>query len=346
MLAAFLVAAAGCASAAAADEALLRHYPMVLAHDAATTYMRPPPPAHLMDTLLFNWTRTQPAGGLGTLLDCGARAFDWRPYLSDDGRLVMHHGDVVVRYPMASAVAELTAWLGDHDDELVVMYVSHCDEAACAGAMALLEEAGAAVVDGDDCRRVLPRLTVAEARARGRLPGGGSLLAVGGGCVQENYDPTQTCCGLGAAGSPLPWDGLSVGAQRAVLAGAVLAAEAAGAPDDAHCCDDVGGGRMAAFERLMRSLDAVAGERAPHPPATALSEAQAIWQESDASVVMGVLRRSSLLNDERTSGLNAEIARRVRLGEWPKLGLVLLNNVCDDGPEVAAALAARGAEDV
>ena len=41
------------------------------------------------------------------------------------------------------------------------------------------------------------------------------------------------------------------------------------------------------------------------------SQAQAVWQESAESVVIGTLRNSSLVMDERNSGLNALLVEQV-----------------------------------
>ena len=50
------------------------------------------------------------------------------------------------------------------------------------------------------------------------------------------------------------------------------------------------------------------------PPADGLYSHQALWQETDASVAIGVLHGSSLLEDERRSGLNALLSERVADG--------------------------------
>jgi hypothetical protein len=42
---------------------------------------------HVVD----DWAQTQSIGLAGQL-DCGARSFDYRPYLKDDGELYAHHG--------------------------------------------------------------------------------------------------------------------------------------------------------------------------------------------------------------------------------------------------------------
>ena len=73
------------------------------------------------------------------------------------------------------------------------------------------------------------------------------------------------------------------------------------------------------------------------------AQAQALWQESAASVAVGASRNSSLLRDERESGLNAALASLVRAGRWRgRLNLLEVNNICDGGPQLLAAMRGDG----
>ena len=75
------------------------------------------------------------------------------------------------------------------------------------------------------------------------------------------------------------------------------------------------------------------------------AQAQALWQESAASVAIGASRNSSLLRDERESGLNAALASLVRAGQWRgRLNLLEVNNICDGGPQLLAAMRADGGD--
>lgn len=56
-------------------EILFNEYPMIMAHDAATTYLTKANSYSTVD----RFTKTQPDGGIQGLLSCGARAFDLRP---------------------------------------------------------------------------------------------------------------------------------------------------------------------------------------------------------------------------------------------------------------------------
>ena len=63
-----------------------------------------------------------------------------------------------------------------------------------------------------------------------------------------------------------------------------------------------------------------------------------IWQESDDSVAIGVLKDSSLLKDEMNSGLNWYILNQLKQGNYTDFNLYEINNACDGGPELFRAL--------
>ena len=67
---------------------------------------------------------------------------------------------------------------------------------------------------------------------------------------------------------------------------------------------------------------------------------QCLWEETTNSVVVGELHGSTLLDDESRSGLNALVTARIRSGQidTSRLNLVEVNNVCDGGLELLAAL--------
>ena len=104
---------------------VLNEWPMIMVHDAATTYLRE---GHLLNKTILDWTITQPPGvGTAGELDCGARGFDWRPTLQG-GKLVMHHGSVTIDYPMQGAVDEIVNWCANNTkpEDLVVLGVTDC----------------------------------------------------------------------------------------------------------------------------------------------------------------------------------------------------------------------------
>ena len=166
---------------------LLGSWPMVHAHDAATTY--------LSTGIVDEWAKTQQDGGVASLFECGARALDWRPSLKD-GVLQMHHGDIDIEYAMSDALDEAAAWANAHVDveDLILLVISHEDgDGAHAAVLELLGTAGVAYVD--DCAG-LYSTTVAAAADAARLPGGGSMMAISGTCVTGHWDSSITCAGF------------------------------------------------------------------------------------------------------------------------------------------------------
>jgi len=104
---------------------VLNEWPMIMVHDAATTYLRE---GHLLNKTVLDWTITQQPVGTGGELRCGARGFDWRPTLQPSGELVMHHGSVTINYPMESAIDEIVSWCANNTqpEDLVVLGVTDC----------------------------------------------------------------------------------------------------------------------------------------------------------------------------------------------------------------------------
>ena len=65
---------------------------------------------------------------------------------------------------------------------------------------------------------------------------------------------------------------------------------------------------------------------------------QAHWQSSAETIAFGLLHGGSLLVDENKAGVNAWMASQLQARTLPAVGLLELDNVCDGGPAVAAAL--------
>lgn len=152
----------------------------------------------------------------------------------------------------------------------------------------------------------------------GKLGTGGSLLVVtgsggsnGAACAKTDYDPSLECISLLGAAAP----------------------EAGATPFRGCWTSDKG--HQAKINEMLAQLDKFIKSGLS---ASLFWQAQALWQEGADTVVIGTLRNSSLLHDELESQLNLELARQVRAGRWPVLGLIEINNVCDGGPELLDAI--------
>ena len=297
------------------ESTLLTHMPMVMAHDAGSGYLEP--------GLVNSWARTQ-SGGFTAQLDCGARAFDARPYLSKRRGLVWHHGGVTVPQALEQSLTEVIAWLATHPSELVIWLIWDCKGEGCMAAVAQTMTAYN-VTNVIDCGRLqAEQWTYGEAKRRGRLPAGGSLVVFMGpeACSEPNYYPNTTCTGFLRALAP----------ARDIDAKSRVAS--AGSGEHFYSCWQTDRSRDTPLQRMLDSLDVAARTVTD----AHFSQAQALWQESADSVAIGVFRGSSLLIDEQRSGLNRLVADEVLRGRWARLNLVEVNHVCDGGSQLLAAL--------
>ena len=131
------------------------------------------------------------------MMDCGARAFDWRPKLDKDG-LIMHHGGINVNHPMGDALDDMTTWATKHPgvEDLVFLMITDCEGSAhgqsCTDAVkAALSSRHITYIT--DCS-TLKNMNVSQAHQRAKLPGGGAILAVFD-CWESYYDSSIACSG-------------------------------------------------------------------------------------------------------------------------------------------------------
>lgn len=143
---------------------------------------------------------------------------------------------------------------------------------------------------------------------------------------EDNYEPVVACSGYTSTEAGVPvMDVLRVGATD----------DRASVPFTYTCY----GSRSALpFDRMWSYLANVS--RAGPPQDGRLYSHQAAWQETDASVAIGIAHGSSLLLDEQQSRLNARLAERVASGAWDvtRANLIEINHVCDSGPRLREAL--------
>ena len=142
--------------------------------------------------------------GLTSQLDCGARAFDYRPFLDGD-TVYAHHGGVKIKKPMDESLTEIVDWCGENTEDLVILYLTAFDgDSGCSDAALELVKAHSvyAITDCSD----LQTLTYETARELGRMSNGGSLIALFE-CVEGQYDPTNVCYGKGFICYESSWGG-------------------------------------------------------------------------------------------------------------------------------------------
>ena len=195
-------------------------------------------------------------------------------------------------------------------EDTVFLMITDCDGDGCDAAVesALFSRNISYLTD---CSK-LKGLTVAMANKMGMLPGGGSVLAIKG-CWQSYYDPSIACSGYGDTVPKVIDIELESGKE---LEGKTF-----------YTCYSDSSSKALPFERMWHYIG---NTTASGPPDDGkMWTLQALWQETAASVAIGELHGSTLLDDEKRSNLNALINARIKGNYFntSRLNLLELNNV-------------------
>mmetsp|Transcript_15453 Transcript_15453/g.30820 ORF Transcript_15453/g.30820 Transcript_15453/m.30820 type:complete len:389 (+) Transcript_15453:195-1361(+) len=351
----------------------LKEYGMIMAHDAASGYLSTARP---IKGEVYDWTQTQtfPNTLASDLLSCGARSFDWRPAMVDSV-LKAHHGDVTIDHAFSDSLDEILDWAAENVDELVLMHIWDCtsDGSADCGAAVLEELASKNVAVLDDCGK-LTNATVGEVKALASASeAAGLVLALfpstdsGQGCSEANYDESIACWGTKSFSADVRRADESTGEVMACIEGHGVDLEAlyktlpredrdavqdcvdkydpsgsSVSPHDVsalftYSCWDSSSSKSTPLDQMTTYMDMVS-QKGPGQGDAPLYQMQALWEESTASVVIGELHLSSLVNDEVQSKLNALTAYYIASGRFSNINYVEVNNVCDGGQNLLAAL--------
>jgi len=330
---------------------------MITTHDAGTGLATSPTcdVAHQINNFLV----TQPEGPLSSQLQCGARALDLRPYVQD-GQLKIHHGSQVIDHDFSDAVNDLVAWANKHPGDIIYIYSSHCDgssdddKAQCPQKMAdAFAAAEIKLYQNPNCND-LWSMTVGEAIETGRLSGGGSIVATWG-CVAQNYDKTIQCYTSSLEGDLVAIQALRTAAEQDARLQPVLAfAESKSSKEQGlmsnEALDNTSffhstkgapratcyGSDSSAFDQLWDYMTKTTSQAQSY-----FSMAQAHWQYSTSAIAQGVLHGSCILEDEASAEVNKKVADKIRAGEFPYVNMLEVDNVCDGGPDLLAALRER-----
>ena len=339
----------------------LNAFPMLQAHDAGTVYLATA--ADPLAEVALRFARTQSGGSVSALLDCGARAFDWRPALNASGFLGFAHGPVFIAHAMRAAAAEVAAWADAHaaeaEDALALLVVADCGGDCAAAAAAAFAAEGVPVLQGADGCAAASDLTLGAAMAAAAMPGGGHALALLAcpSAPVNTYDDRLSCTGFfnvseGEAFEAEVSDCLAAPSLPELLACVEALVGIADVPDHFACYTD-GSGRNESvpFARLLAwNANATA---APPPSAPGqrglLVSVQGCWAQNVQSTILSFLHDSSLLLDDTRSDFNAQAllawidaGNATHAPPLRYLNLVGMNNVCDGaGPALAQELKRR-----
>jgi hypothetical protein len=339
-------------------DAPLNTLPFLFAHDTGTVYLTL---SSALPDVGVRFAQTQTGGNVTALLDCGARAFDWRPSLSADGLLGFAHGPLFVNHSMAAAAREVAAWATAHaadaEDALVLLLVADCNGAGCdAAAAAAFAAAGIPLLSGAAGCAAATDLTLAAAMAASALAGGGHALAIANcpSAPLATYDDRLSCTGFtniteGEAFEAAVSACVSAPSPSELLACLETLAGISDIPAHFACYTD-GSGRDAALP-AARLRDWLVATAAPPPPAAPgerglLVALQGCWAQNTQSTILSFLHDSSLVLDEARARFNADLlldwvnATRPRALEH--VNLMGVNNVCGGaGPALLAELRRR-----
>lgn len=216
------------------------------------------------------------------------------------GKLEFHHGGVRIDYAFERGMNDLKEWLKEHPQELVVL------NWACHGGYscweALKDELSSLNLPAlvEACD-TLNDLTIHDARGMASVEEGGFLLSMKS-CPEENYDPTIECWGLG---------------HNKIYG----------------CIDEKKNDYP--FAQFWNYIDTTVASHGDNPWMI-----QAHWQTSLESAALGELFKSSLINDEKKSGINSRFTEAIQGGrvKGSVLNFVEVDYVCDGGLELFQVL--------
>jgi hypothetical protein len=169
----------------------LSRWPLVMAHDAATTYLPD-------GSLVYAWVKTQSSGGFGKLAACGALALAVRSLLvpqkdPSGSKLIMAHGVVPVIVELREAVDDAAAWWAAGDrSQPVLLYLNHFGGLSPYSS-ADARDASLALLSNRSDVRILRGTEVDTVDVPSLLRQGQGLLVVLEEDVIENWDSQVVC---------------------------------------------------------------------------------------------------------------------------------------------------------
>ena len=329
---------------------------------AGTGYLAP---SSFVESIEFRFARTQ-VGGIGAQLECGSRAFDWRPYQTANGTFGFFHGPIVVNHSMVSAASEVVAWANAHageaEDALVLLVVADCTsedpnvQPACnANAAAAFQSVGVPIMVGDAACAAASDWTVGAAMTASALSGGGHAIALIG-CPTAHvntYDDRLSCTGFTNVTQGNAFEA-EVSACVAKLSPSELyecvlvVLGVLDVPDHFACYASEPSASLA-FDRLLQWNVNCTSVPPPVAPGQRglLTSIQGCWAQNTQSTILSFLHNSSLIDDEVRANFNRVLAQWLAPGTpgapptLKYVNLVGLNNVCDFGAQLLPILRAR-----
>ena len=283
------------------DSRLLTAYPFILSHDSATGEIDTSRDGIIKD-IVDAYSITQ-SKGLIDQLNCGARGFDYRPYLLSNSSIIAHHGSTKVNKLMSESITELKNWIQNQNnkEEMIILYLSHFDGDSDENAESAAESATEKLLQNENIKYItdcnlLKSISVMDMYKLGQLnSNSGSIVGIIN-CINENYvssincyDWDYTCYGHN---SDIPWNQLK--------------------------------------NYTFNSTNTYHNEN--------LYMTQVHWQSDATSVTLGNLHLSSVIEDEQKSGVNNWLLEQISKKTLKHINILELDNVCNYGYDIYNAL--------
>jgi len=286
----------------------------LMAHDAGTGYIERKKALH------WFYSKTQ-IGTAYQILNDGARALDIRPKLLSNGTVILQHGAVDVKVALDILVQDAVQWCHDNDDELVLLLTNDMkyeNYDGSSGTDAMAQVYASLGVPYYSCDAI-HNLTVAEVMAMAHLASGGYLIALdrhdvyGSFCGKSNWlhDELVTCY-----------------------------------PSDGSICTNTKGVEPLASltSYVLASANNPSTDSSYHlgPPTDLetypFNEIQAMWQVDSHAIVAGLSHVSSLLDDNKHSEVNRDMATLIYDGAFNSISLFAVDHVAIDGNALLSIL--------
>eukprot|EP00934_Nitzschia_sp_Nitz4_P006805 Nitzschia sp. Nitz4//scaffold266_size26515//8448//9698//NITZ4_008255-RA/size26515-processed-gene-0.2-mRNA-1//1//CDS//3329544862//6795//frame0 len=317
-----------------------------MAHDAATGYLT----NHHGMSLPINLYAKNQVGTVYQQLQDGARALDVRPHLLLNGTVLLHHGMITIPVSLQTLVQDARQWAQENPSELVLVLhhnmgyesgISPSADVAVSALSQVYQSLGVPYVSCDD----VVDFTVEQVMELARLGNdndNGYLLALdrqdayASSCAKLNYVESQmiTCYP-----SHLPTTTTTSTTTQASIASSSNVTSII--PPCTHPPSPTLSS-LQEYALASANNEPTDDSSTLGPPASwesyPFNAIQALWQVDTHSAVMGLAHKSSIIDDNIKSHLNAHVAGWVYQSDFDAISLLFVDHVHLNGNVLLSVL--------
>jgi len=335
-------------------DATLIQLPMLMAHNAATIYMKE---ASLL-TLQNFYGKNQDKGGedekndavgkFSDLLNCGSRALDLEIFDDSTSPVGFKHDFIekIDGITLQGGLTDIQSWSDQYPQELVLLSVDCAKTTKMCSDRVLDVFKDSNIEFVTDCD-MLKSMTVDQAMKKG------PVLAISDACVKQNWDAKLSCHGSMPSNTEeqtkelldkfLPY-------QDSPTSFLAEYDEAKAKIDvfPTYSCWEEDPNKDIPHKALFDSLDKV---KTDYASSTVMWELQALWQGNDLGIILGMnqprplpasifsLQPSSSKNDVEKSNLNKKVFDYIQKNQPSDFNIVTMDYVCNEsGKKIIGAL--------